>query len=364
MPQMAAPSETSRTRSTSRHAAWKALAAHYETDAGPAPAQAVRRRSDARRAADRRGRRPLPRLLEKSHHRRDARAAPRSWPRNPACARRIDAMFRGEKINVTENRAVLHVALRAPKGASIVVDGKNVVPEVHAVLDKMADFANRVRSGAWKGHTGKRIRNVINIGIGGSDLGPVMAYEALKHYSDRAMTFRFVSNVDGTDFAEATRDLDPAETLFIVSSKTFTTLETMTNAHSARDWSLAGPRRRRQGGRQAFRRGLDQRRKGRRVRHRHRQHVRVLGLGRRPLLDGLGDRPFDDACDRPGPLPRDARRLPRDGRAFPHRAVRAQPAGADGPARRLVQRLLRRADRRGAALRAVPEALSRPICSS
>ena len=153
---------------------------------------------------------------------------------------RIDAMFRGEKINVTENRAVLHVALRAPKGASIIVDGKNVVPQVHAVLDKMADFANRVRSGQWKGHSGKRIRNVVNIGIGGSDLGPVMAYEALKYYSDRAMTFRFVSNVDSADFVEATRDLDPAETLFIISSKTFTTLETMTNAQSARDWSLRG----------------------------------------------------------------------------------------------------------------------------
>ena len=153
---------------------------------------------------------------------------------------RIDAMFRGEKINVSENRAVLHVALRAPRGASILVDGENVVPQVHAVLDKMADFSNRVRSGAWKGHTGKPIRNVINIGIGGSDLGPVMAYEALKHYSNRSMTFRFVSNIDGTDFVEATRDLDPAETLFIVSSKTFTTLETMTNAHTARDWSLKG----------------------------------------------------------------------------------------------------------------------------
>jgi len=153
---------------------------------------------------------------------------------------RIDAMFRGEKINITEKRAVLHVALRAPRGTSIVVDGENVVPAVHAVLDKMTDFSNRVRSGAWKGHTGKRIRNVINVGIGGSDLGPVMAYEALKHYSDRAMTFRFVSNVDGTDFAEAVRDLDPSETLFIISSKTFTTLETMTNAHSARDWTLAG----------------------------------------------------------------------------------------------------------------------------
>src|SRR6476620_7767649 len=153
---------------------------------------------------------------------------------------RIDAMFRGDKINVSESRAVLHVALRAPRGATIVVDGRNVVPDVHAVLDKMADFANRLRSGDWKGHTGKRIRNVINIGIGGSDLGPVMAYEALKHYSDREMTFRFVSNVDGTDFVEATRDLDPAETLFIVSSKTFTTLETMTNAQSARGWSLKG----------------------------------------------------------------------------------------------------------------------------
>jgi glucose-6-phosphate isomerase len=153
---------------------------------------------------------------------------------------RIDAMFRGEKINITENRAVLHVALRAPKRASIVVDGVNVVPEVHAVLDKMTDFSNRVRGGAWKGHTGKRIHNIVNIGIGGSDLGPVMAYEALKHFSDRALTFRFVSNVDGTDFAEATRDLDPAETLFVVSSKTFTTLETMTNAKSAREWSLRG----------------------------------------------------------------------------------------------------------------------------
>ena len=153
---------------------------------------------------------------------------------------RIDAMFRGEKINITEKRAVLHIALRAPRGTSIVVDGEDVVPQVHAVLDKMADFSDRVRSGAWKGHTGRRIRNVINIGIGGSDLGPVMAYEALKHYSERDMTFRFVSNVDGTDFVEATRDLDAAETMFIISSKTFTTLETMTNAHSAREWALAG----------------------------------------------------------------------------------------------------------------------------
>src|ERR1700761_9300881 len=153
---------------------------------------------------------------------------------------RIDAMFRGDKINITENRAVLHVALRAPKSEKIVVDGEDVVPAVHAVLDKMAGFADRVRSGAWKGHTGKRIKNVINIGIGGSDLGPVMAYEALKHYSQRDITFRFVSNVDGTDFAEAVQDLKADETLFLVASKTFTTLETMTNAHTARDWALAG----------------------------------------------------------------------------------------------------------------------------
>ena len=153
---------------------------------------------------------------------------------------RIDAMFAGEKINTSEKRAVLHIALRAPKEQSILVDGEDVVPGVHAVLDRMTDFSNRVLGAAWRGHTGKPIRNIVNIGIGGSDLGPVMAYEALKHYCDRAMTFRFVSNVDGTDFAEATRDLDPTQTLFIISSKTFTTLETMTNARSARHWPLAG----------------------------------------------------------------------------------------------------------------------------
>jgi glucose-6-phosphate isomerase len=151
---------------------------------------------------------------------------------------RIEAMFRGDRINITENRSVLHVALRAPRGASILVDGENVVPAVHAVLDRMADFSDRVRSGAWTGHTGERIRNVVNIGIGGSDLGPVMAYEALRHYTARDMTFRFVSNVDGTDFAEVTHDLNPEETLFIISSKTFTTLETMTNGRTARDWCL------------------------------------------------------------------------------------------------------------------------------
>jgi len=154
-------------------------------------------------------------------------------------AERRDAMFRGEHINVSEDRAVLHVALRMPRSASLIVDGEDVVAQVHEVLDRMADFAGRVRSGAWTGYTGKRIRNVVNVGIGGSDLGPVMAYEALRHYSRREMTFRFVSNVDGTDFAECTHDLDPAETLFVISSKTFVTLETLTNAHSARDWVVS-----------------------------------------------------------------------------------------------------------------------------
>ena len=239
MPQMAAPSETSRTRSTSRHAAWQALAGHYETMRGlqlrdlfaDDPARGERMTAEAAGvyldySKNRVNEETLKLLIELAQQ--------------SGLRARIDAMFGGEKINVTENRAVLHVALRAPRGASILVDGKNVVPEVHAVLDKMGDFTNRVRSGQWKGHSGKRIRDVVNIGIGGSDLGPVMAYEALKYYSDRAMTFRFVSNVDGTDFVEATRDLDPAETLFVISSKTFTTLETMTNAQSAREWSLRG----------------------------------------------------------------------------------------------------------------------------
>jgi glucose-6-phosphate isomerase len=227
------------THSVTEHAAWKALVAHYQN---------VRELQLRKLFADNptRGERmtveAVGLYLDYSKNRVTdetlkllVQLADESGLRE-----RMDAMFRGEKINVTENRAVLHVALRAPKGASIVVDGENVVPQVHAVLDKMADFSNRIRSGAWKGYTGKRIRNVINIGIGGSDLGPVMAYEALKHYSDRAMAFRFVSNVDGTDFAESVRDLDPAETLFITSSKTFTTLETMTNARSARHWLVAG----------------------------------------------------------------------------------------------------------------------------
>src|SRR6202521_3903405 len=239
MPQMAARSETSRTRSTSKHAAWNALQDHHET------MRSLHLRSlfaDDPRRGERMTTEAAGVYLDYSKNRINDETLKLliELAEHSGLRPRIDAMFRGEKINVTEIRAVLHVALRAPKGASIVVDGKNVVPEVHAVLDKMADFANRIRSGQWKGHTGKRIRNVVNIGIGGPHLGPVMAYEALKYYSDRAMTFRFVSNVDGTDFVEATRDLDPAETLFIVSSKTFTTLETMTNAQSARKWSLGG----------------------------------------------------------------------------------------------------------------------------
>ena len=231
--------ELSRAIYECRHAAWQALADHYETVRdlhlrklfADDPTRGERMTAEAAGvyldySKNRINDETLKLLIELAEQ--------------SGLRARIDAMFRGDKINVTENRAVLHVALRAPKGASIVVDGRNVVPEVHAVLEKMADFANRVRTGQWKGHSGKRIRNIVNIGIGGSDLGPVMAYEALKYYSDRAMTFRFVSNVDGTDFVEATRDLDAAETMFIVSSKTFTTLETMTNAQSAREWSLRG----------------------------------------------------------------------------------------------------------------------------
>jgi glucose-6-phosphate isomerase len=238
MSEMPARSETL-ARSTSKHAVWRALEDHHVTMRGlhlrtlfaDDPGRGERMTAEAAGvyldySKNRINDETLKLLIELAEQ--------------SGLRARIDAMFRGEKINVTENRAVLHVALRAPKDVSIVVDGKNVVPQVHAMLDKMADFANRIRSGQWKGHSGKRIRNVVNIGIGGSDLGPVMAYEALKYYSDRAMTFRFVSNVDGTDFVEATRDLDPAETLFIISSKTFTTLETMTNARSARDWSLRG----------------------------------------------------------------------------------------------------------------------------
>ena len=226
-------------QSVTGRAAWKALAAHHEKVRGLHLRKLF---ADDARRAERMTVEAAGVLLDYSKNRVTEETVRLLLGLAEECGlrARIDAMFRGEKINVSEKRAVLHVALRAPKNASIVLDGENVVPQVHAVLDKMTDFANRVRSGAWQGHTGKRIRNVINIGIGGSDLGPVMAYEALRAYSARDMTFRFVSNVDGTDFAEATRDLDPAETLFVVSSKTFTTLETMTNAHSARAWSVGG----------------------------------------------------------------------------------------------------------------------------
>ena len=226
-------------QSVTGRAAWKALAAHHEKVRGLHLRKLF---ADDARRAERMTVEAAGVLLDYSKNRVTEETVRLLLGLAEECGlrARIDAMFRGEKINVSEKRAVLHIALRAPRDASIVVDGENVVPQVHAVLDKMTDFANRVRSGAWQGHTGKRIRNVINIGIGGSDLGPVMAYEALRAYSARDMTFRFVSNVDGTDFAEATRDLDPAETLFVVSSKTFTTLETMTNAHSARAWSVGG----------------------------------------------------------------------------------------------------------------------------
>lgn len=236
---MAVRSEMSRMRSTGKNGAWRALEDHYGAMRSRHlrdlfthdPARGERMTSEAAGI-----------FLDYSKNRIDDETLELliELAEQAGLRERIDAMFRGEKINVTEKRAVLHVALRAPRGSSIVVDGKNVVSEVHSVLDKMGEFAHRIRSGEWKGHTGKRIRNVVNIGIGGSDLGPVMAYEALKYYSDRTMTFRFASNVDGTDFVEATRDLDAAETLFIISSKTFTTLETMTNAQSARDWSLRG----------------------------------------------------------------------------------------------------------------------------
>ena len=262
----------------------------------------------------------------------------------------IDAMFRGDKINFTEKRSVLHVALRAPKGESILVDGENVVPLVHAVLDKMTQFSNRVRGGEWKGHTGKRIRNVINVGIGGSDLGPVMAYEALKHYSDRAMTFRFVSNVDGTDFAEAVRDLDAAETLFIISSKTFTTLETMTNAHAARSWALRSLGGDEKSVAKHFVAVSTNAEEVSEVWHRHREHVWLLGLGWRPLFHGFGDWTFDHAGHRTGQFSRYVGRIPPARRALPHRAVWAEPAGVDGSYRHLVQRFLRRADRCGASL--------------
>ncbi|HXX28837.1 MAG TPA: glucose-6-phosphate isomerase [Terriglobales bacterium] len=236
---MAVPVQPLARRAATRRSAWSALASHYKTVSKLHLRQLF---ADDPKRGQRMAVEAIGLYLDYSKNRitDETLRLLLQLPEASNLRARIDAMFNGEKINITEKRAVLHVALRAPKGTSIFVDGKNVVPEVHAVLDKMTDFSERVRNGSWKGHTGKRIYNVVNIGIGGSDLGPVMAYEALKHYSDRSMRFRFVSNVDGTDFAEAVRDLDPAETLFIVSSKTFTTLETMTNARTARAWAVAG----------------------------------------------------------------------------------------------------------------------------
>jgi glucose-6-phosphate isomerase len=236
---MAARVDAITKRPTVRHSRWRALSAHYKKVREVHLRQLF---ADDPKRGPRMTAEALGLLLDYSKNRITAETLKLllNLAEESRLRERIDAMFRGEKINITEKRAVLHTALRAPRDASIVVDGENVVPKVHAVLDRMADFANRVRSGEWKGHTGKRIRNVVNVGIGGSDLGPVMAYEALKYYADRTMTFRFVSNIDGTDFAEAVRDLDPSETLFIISSKTFTTLETMTNAQTARVWSLTG----------------------------------------------------------------------------------------------------------------------------
>ena len=270
---------------------------------------------------------------------------------------RIDAMFRGEKINTTENRAVLHVALRAPRGAVIMVDGADVVPEVHAVLDRMADFADRVRSGDWTGHTGQRIRNVVNIGIGGSDLGPVMAYEALKHYSAPRHDLPLRLQCGRHRLRRSHPRPGPGR------DAVHRRLQDLHHAGDD-DQRPLGPRLGAGGARsdeQAIAKHFvavsTNAEEVRQVRHRHGQHVRVLGLGRRALLDGLGHRPFDDDRHRPGQLPRHAGRLPRDGRALPHHAVRAQPAGAHGPARRLVQQLLRRADGRRAALRPVSQAL-------
>ena len=236
---MAGQPEASRTTSRTGSAAWQALADHHDKMRELHLRQLF---SDDPARGERMVAQAAGVYLDYSKNRIDAKTLELLLALAAECGLRakIDAMFRGEKINVTERRAALHVALRAPRGTSVMVDGTNVVREVHAVLDKMADFVLRVRSGQWRGHSGKKIRNIINIGIGGSDLGPVMAYESLKYYSDRSLTFRFVSNVDGTDLVEATRDLDPAETLCIVSSKTFTTLETMTNARSARSWLLSG----------------------------------------------------------------------------------------------------------------------------
>ena len=277
-----------------------------------------------------------------------------SWPPRPTCSG-CGTPCSAARRSTRPRTARCCTPRCAPRVTrSIEVDGENVVPAVHAVLDKMAGFAERVRSGEWTGHTGKRIKNVVNIGIGGSDLGPAMAYEVLRSFTDRDLTVRFVSNVDGADLHEAVRDLDPAETLFVIASKTFTTIETITNATSARNWLLTELKAGQEAVAKHFVALSTNAEKVVGLRHRHGQHVRVLGLGRRPLLVRLGDRPVADDRDRPGPLPRDARRVPPRRRALPHRARRVQRAAAARPVGRLVRQLPRRAVARGAAVLALP----------
>ena len=329
-------------------AAWQALAAHYETIKDKHLRQLF---ADDPRRAERFSVDAVGLHLDYSKNRitDETMQLLRQLADQSLLAAQRDAMFRGERINVTENRAVLHVALRAPREERIVLDGVDVVPEVHAVLDKMTEFADRVRSGRWLGHTGRRIRHVINIGIGGSDLGPVMAYEALRHYSDRSLSFHFVSNVDGTDFAEAVQGLDAAETLFIVSSKTFTTLETMTNAHTARDWA-AGHAARPRGRGQTFRGRLDEREK-----------VTKFGIDTANMFgfwDWVGGRySMDSAIGLSTMLaigPANFRAMLSGFHAMDEHFRTApwetQPAGDPWPVVDLVQRFLRRRDRGRAAL--------------
>ena len=283
--------------------AWKALAAHYEEIRGLQLRAVVRRRSRAGRAAGRRGRRAVPRLLQEPDHRRDDSSCWWQLAEESGLAERTDGdVPRRAHQRLREPLGAPRRAAHAEGRARSSSTGSMSSPRCTRCSTGWRRSPSGCAPATGRATPGRRIRNVVNIGIGGSDLGPVMAYEALRHYSTRDMTFRFVSNVDSTDFVEATRDLDPEETLFIISSKTFTTLETMTNATSARDWALAAARRRGRD-RQALRGRLDQRREGVGVRHRHRQHVRLLGVGRRPLLDGLGHRPLDDAGDRARSVP-------------------------------------------------------------
>ena len=314
--------------------AWQSLVAHrdqwrhhlrelFADDPGP------------RRALHRRGRGPVPRLLQEPRHRRDAARCSCSSPTSAACAARIDAMFRGEQINVTENRAVLHVALRAPaRRVDRRWTARTSCPRCTRCSTGWPAFADRVRSGDWTGHTGKRIRNVVNIGIGGSDLGPVMAYEALRHYSDARhdVPLRLERRRHRLRRGDA-RPRSGRDAVHRLVEDVHDAGDDDQRAAPRATWCLRALAATSGRWRKHFVAVSTNAAEVARVRHRHREHVRLLGLGRRPLLDGLGDRPLDDARDRPRALPRDARRLPRDGRALPHGAVRAQPAGADGAAR-------------------------------